>query len=120
MEEARKAYAEKGIDAHGYFADVSKEEDVARLVEEIQRDLGPVDILVNNAGIIKRIPMCEMEAAEFREVIDIDLVAPFLVAKAVIPGMIQKGHGKIINMNLMSVSEVEALANGNGSGRVQR
>ena len=98
MEEARKAYAEKGIDAHGYFADVSKEEDVARLVEEIQRDLGPVDILVNNAGIIKRIPMCEMKAEEFREVIDIDLVAPFLVAKAVIPGMIQKGHGKIINI----------------------
>ena len=98
MEEARKAYAEKGIDAHGYFADVSKEEDVARLVEEIQWDLGPVDILVNNAGMIKRIPMCEMEAAEFREVIDIDLVAPFLVAKAVIPGMIQKGHGKIINI----------------------
>lgn len=98
MEEALKAYAEKGIDAHGYFADVSKEEDVARLVADIERDLGTIDILVNNAGIIKRIPMCDMKAEEFREVIDIDLVAPFLVSKAVIPGMIKKGHGKIINV----------------------
>lgn len=42
--------------------------------------------------------MLEMEAADFREVIDIDLVAPFIVAKHVIPGMIRKGHGKIINI----------------------
>ena len=58
---------------------------------------GKIDILVNNAGIIKRIPMTEMKAEEFRQVIDIDLNAPFIVSKAVIPGMMQKGHGKIIN-----------------------
>ncbi len=98
MEEALKAYAEKGIDAHGYFADVTKEEDINMLVESIERDLGGIDILVNNAGIIKRIPMLEMSAADFRKVVDIDLVAPFMVAKAVIPGMIKKGHGKIINI----------------------
>ena len=98
MEEALKAYKEKGIDAHGYFADVTKEDQVAKLVADIERDLGPVDILVNNAGIIKRIPMLEMEADAFREVIDIDLVSPFIVAKAVIPGMLKNGHGKIINV----------------------
>ncbi len=98
MEEALKAYAEKGIDAHGYFADVTKEEDINMLVESIEKDLGGIDILVNNAGIIKRIPMLEMEAKDFRQVVDIDLVAPFMVAKAVIPGMIKKGHGKIINI----------------------
>jgi len=98
MEEALKAYAEKGIDAHGYFADVTKEEDINMLVESIEKDLGGIDILVNNAGIIKRIPMLEMEAKDFRQVVDIDLVAPFMVAKAVIPGMIRKGHGKIINI----------------------
>lgn len=98
MEEAMKAYADKGIDAKGYFADVSKEEDVIKLVADIERDLGGIDILVNNAGIIKRVPMIEMEASEFRQVIDIDLVAPFIVSKAVIPGMIKKGHGKIINI----------------------
>ena len=49
-------------------------------------------------GIIKRIPMCEMKASEFRQVIDVDLNAPFIVSKAVIPSMIKKGHGKIINI----------------------
>ena len=98
MEEALKAYEEKGIDARGYFADVTKEEDILQLVADIERDLGGIDILVNNAGIIKRIPMLEMETADFRQVVDIDLVAPFIVAKAVIPGMIKKGHGKIINI----------------------
>jgi len=98
MEEALKAYAEKGIDAHGYYADVTKEEDINELIANIERDLGGVDILVNNAGIIKRTPMIEMEAADFRQVVDIDLVAPFMVSKAVIPGMIKKGHGKIINI----------------------
>ena len=49
-------------------------------------------------GIIKRVPMLEMSAEDFRQVIDIDLNAPFIVSKAVIPGMIKKGHGKIINI----------------------
>jgi gluconate 5-dehydrogenase len=98
MEEALKAYAEKGIDAHGYYADCTNEDDVIKLVADIEKDLGTIDILVNNAGIIKRTPMLEMEAKDFRQVIDIDLVAPYIVAKHVIPGMIKKGHGKIINV----------------------
>ena len=98
MEEALAAYAAKGIDAKGYYTDVTNEEEVKTLVTDIERDLGGIDILVNNAGIIKRIPMVEMESSDFRQVIDIDLVAPFIVSKAVIPGMIKKGHGKIINI----------------------
>ena len=98
MEAALKAYAEKGIDAHGYFCDVTKEEDVRAMVAKIEEEVGVIDILVNNAGIIKRIPMLEMSAEDFRQVIDIDLNAPFIVSKAVIPGMIKKGHGKIINI----------------------
>lgn len=98
MAAALDAYAAKGIDAKGYFADVTNEADVIKLVADIERDLGTIDILVNNAGIIRRVPMLEMEAADFREVIDIDLVAPFIAAKHVIPGMIRKGHGKIINI----------------------
>lgn len=92
------AYKEIGIDAHGYVADVTDEDAVNALVAQIEKEVGVVDILVNNAGIIKRIPMCEMSAAEFRQVIDVDLNAPFIVSKAVIPGMIKKGHGKIINI----------------------
>ena len=68
------------------------------MVDDIVKAYGAIDILVNNAGIIKRIPMCDMEVAEFRQVIDIDLVAPFIMAKAVLPGMIEKGEGKIINI----------------------
>ena len=98
MDEALAAYKEKGIDAHGYFCDVTKEDEVKDMIAQIEAELGGVDILVNNAGIIKRIPMVEMDCADFRQVIDIDLVAPFIVAKAVIPGMIKKGHGKIINI----------------------
>ncbi len=92
------SYKEKGIDAHGYVCDVTNEEQVQAAVEKIQNEVGIIDILVNNAGIIKRIPMTEMKAEEFRQVIDVDLNAPFIVSKAVIPGMMKKGHGKIINI----------------------
>ena len=92
------AYEEKGIKAHGYVCDVTDEEQVNELIAKIEKEVGVIDILVNNAGIIKRIPMCEMKASEFRQVIDVDLNAPFIVSKAVIPSMIKKGHGKIINI----------------------
>ena len=92
------AYTKEGIDAKGYVCDVTNEEQVNELVAKIEKELGSVDILVNNAGIIKRIPMVDMSAAEFRQVIDVDLNAPFIVSKAVIPGMIKKGAGKIINI----------------------
>ena len=92
------AYEEKGIKAHGYVCDVTDEEAVQKTVAKIREEVGIIDILVNNAGIIKRIPMLEMSAADFRKVIDVDLNAPFIVSKACIPGMIEKGHGKIINI----------------------
>lgn len=92
------AYQEAGIDAHGYVADVTDEAAVAAMIAQIKEDVGSVDILVNNAGIIKRIPMTEMSVEEFSKVIDVDLVAPFICAKAVLPDMIAKGHGKIINI----------------------
>ena len=98
LDEALADYKAKGIEAKGYICDVSDEEEVRAMVAGIEKELGVIDILVNNAGIIKRIPMCDMKAEEFRQVVDIDLIAPFIVSKAVIPGMIKKGHGKIINI----------------------
>ena len=92
------AYKEEGIPAHGYVCDVTDEAAVNELVKKIEAEVGVIDILVNNAGSIKRIPRLEMAAADFRKVIDIDLNGPFIVSKAVIPGMIKKGHGKIINI----------------------
>lgn len=92
------AYREEGIKAYGYVCDVTKEEDVKKMAAQIETEVGVIDILVNNAGIIKRTPMLEMSPEDFRAVIDVDLNAPFIVSKAVIPGMIKKGHGKIINI----------------------
>lgn len=98
MDQALADYKAKGIEAHGYICDVTDEEQVKAMVADINKKLGVIDILVNNAGIIKRIPMEEMSVEDFRQVVDIDLNAPFIVSKAVIPGMKKKGHGKIINI----------------------
>ena len=92
------SYREKNIEAHGYVCDVTDEDAVNALVKQIEAEVGRINILVNNAGIIKRIPMCEMSAAQFRQVVDVDLNAPFIVSKAVIPSMIEMGGGKIINI----------------------
>lgn len=93
-----RTYKEAGIEAKGYICDVTDEKAVDAMVAQIEKEVKTIDILVNNAGIIKRIPMHEMSAEEFRQVIDVDLNAPFIVAKAVIPAMIKKGYGKIINI----------------------
>lgn len=98
VDKGMAAYKERGIPVHGYVCDVTDEAQVNAMVATIEKEVGVIDILVNNAGIIKRIPMCEMSADEFRQVVDVDLNAPFIVSKAVIPSMIKKGHGKIINI----------------------
>ncbi len=93
-----EAYQNAGVNVHGYVADVTDEAAVQALVAQIREEVGIIDILVNNAGIIKRIPMTEMRVEDFSRVIDVDLIAPFICSKAVIPGMKEKGHGKIINI----------------------
>ena len=98
LRKALADYEALGITARGYIADVTDEAQVSTLVDNVTRELGTIDILVNNAGIIKRIPMLEMSVEDFRKVVDIDLNAAFIMAKAVLPGMIAKGHGKIINI----------------------
>lgn len=96
--EATQAYKVQGITAYGYQCDVTKEEQVKEMIADVSHKIGVIDILVNNAGIIKRIPALEMSVEEFSEVIDIDLIGSFIVSKAVAPGMIKKGGGKIINI----------------------
>ncbi|MCD8334461.1 MAG: gluconate 5-dehydrogenase [Clostridiales bacterium] len=98
LKDAEDRYRAAGIEAKGYLCDVTDEAQVQAMAAQIREEVGVIDILVNNAGMIKRIPMCEMSAADFRQVVDLDLNAPFIVSKAVIPGMIEKGHGKIINI----------------------
>ena len=115
-QEAAVAAAEElagqyGADTMAVQCDVSQEEQVNTAVQKVLERFGTVDVLVNNAGIIKRIPMIEMTAAQFRQVIDVDLNAPFIVAKAVIPDMIEQGGGKIINIcSMMSELGRETIA----------
>ena len=96
------AYEAEGIGAKGYVCDVTDEAAVIAMIAAIEKDVAPVDILVNNAGIIKRTPMHEMEEQDFRKVIDVDLVAPYIVAKAVLPSMMARGRGNIINVCSMT------------------
>ena len=117
------SYAEAGIKAHGYVCDVTDEDAVNAMVAKITEEVGHINILVNNAGIIKRIPMTEMSAAQFRQVIDVDLNAPFIVAKAIIPDMIAQGGGKIINicsmMSELGRETVSAYAAAKGEHRLR-
>ena len=118
LDSALAEYAKRGIEAKGFLCDVTDEVAVEKMVEQIATELGAIDILVNNAGIIKRIPMHEMSVDEFREVIDIDLTAAFIMAKAVIPSMIERGGGKIINicsmMSELGRETVSAYASAKG------
>lgn len=98
MERGVKEYKKLNIDARGFVCDVRDEKAVREMINTIEKEEGEIDILVNNAGIIKRIPAVEMAAEDYREVIDVDLVAPFIMAKAVAPSMIRRGGGKIINI----------------------
>ena len=91
-------YEAAGIKAHGYVCNVCDEDAVNELVKKIEEEVGVIDILVNNAGIIKRIPMHEMSRKDFQQVIDIDLVGPFIVSSAVLPEMMERREGKIINI----------------------
>ena len=111
LERGLAAYKDAGIDAKGYLCDVTDEQGVMKMVAQIEAEVGVIDILINNAGIIKRVPMHEMKAEEFRQVVDIDLTGPFIVAKSVIPSMMKKGSGKIINIcSMMSELGRETVA----------
>jgi gluconate 5-dehydrogenase len=114
----KEEYKKIGLDVYTLKFDVTSEADVDKGISEIEKNVGPVDILVNNAGIIKRIPILEMPIADFKQVIDIDLVAPLIVAKRVVPGMIKRRSGKIINMcSMMSIygrNTVSAYASAKG------
>jgi len=118
LEACGEAYRQDGIEVYRLLFDVTSAADVDRGIAQIERDVGPVDILVNNAGIIKRVPILEMEIEAFKQVIDVDLVSPFIVSKRVVPSMIERRAGKIINMcSMMSVygrQNVSAYASAKG------
>ncbi|MEB2786361.1 gluconate 5-dehydrogenase [Algoriphagus persicinus] len=98
MDLAIASYSADGIVAYPYLFDVSNAKEVHKAISKIEEEIGSIDILVNNAGMIKRIPALEMDPEEFREVVDLDLVSPFIVSQRVAKTMVKKGSGKIINI----------------------
>lgn len=98
VESALAEYRAEGFSVYGRVCDVTDEAAVRAFVQDVERELGAIDILVNNAGMIVRIPMIEMDVSDFRKIVDVDLTAQFICAKAVLPRMIEMGHGKIINI----------------------
>lgn len=80
-------------------ADVTQTSEIARMVREIEEGLGPVDILVNNAGsLVERLKTLELTEERWRDVMDLNATSAFFAAKAVIPKMLEKGAGVIVNV----------------------
>jgi len=98
MEEAISYYTSKGYQAKGYLFDVTDENAAAENVAKITKEVGDIHILVNNAGIIKRELAITMPVADFRKVIDVDLVGPFIMSQLIAKQMIERKEGKIINI----------------------
>jgi gluconate 5-dehydrogenase len=98
MDKALDTYKKQGHHARGFIFDVTNEDKAKEHIDHIENEIGPIDILVNNAGIIKRTPLKDMEAKDYREVIDVDLVGPFIMAKHAVKYMIPRKAGKIINI----------------------
>ena len=118
LESCKIEYNKSGVEVYTLNFDVTNEADVDKGVSQIEREIGAIDILVNNAGIIKRIPILDMDISDYKQVIDVDLVAPLIISKRVVPKMIEKRSGKIINMcSMMSVygrNSVSAYASAKG------
>jgi NAD(P)-dependent dehydrogenase (short-subunit alcohol dehydrogenase family) len=106
---ARSASELERVVASGWAAlavdgDVSREADVARLVEAHERALGPCDLLVNDAGVLVRGAVDALDPAEWRRSLEVNLTGPFLCARAVLPGMKARGRGRIINIASISAT----------------
>ena len=101
---AREIAAATGRRTLALSADVALAADVERLVREVQDGLGPIDILVNNAGLNIRGPVEELGESDWDAVVGTNLKAPYLCARAVGPGMCERGWGRVINLgSILSV-----------------
>lgn len=98
MESAVERYAQEGIKVHAYLFDVCDAVAVDQAITKIEAELGAIDILVNNAGMIQRTPALEMTPEDFRKVVDVDLVSPFILSQRVAKTMVKNQGGKIINI----------------------
>jgi len=100
LEESGSAVARQvegcGRSFHGYRVDLADRTAVRALTARLEDDIGPIDILVNNAGTIRRAPAADYTDADWDHVLDVDLTAPFILARDLGRRMLDRGHGKII------------------------
>lgn len=118
LDAAIEHYRKSGFKATGYVFDVTDEKEAAKEVAAMEIAHGKIDILVNNAGIIMRELAITMAVSDFRKVIDVDLVGPFIMSQLVAKGMIERKSGKIINicsmMSELGRDNVSAYASAKG------
>lgn len=96
--------ASTGRRTDGFAGDVTAAADVERIVSEVEASLGPIDILVNSAGVNIRGTVEQLSEADWDTVIDVNLKGTFLCARAVGPGMVRRGWGRVINMGSILAS----------------
>ncbi len=87
-----------GGEAIAFEADVTSADALAAMVDAIGQQLGPIDIAVHNAGVIQEKPFLETSEADWDFVVGVDLKGVFLCCRAVLPGMVQRGRGCVINI----------------------
>jgi gluconate 5-dehydrogenase len=92
----------KGYEVYGYAFDVTNEDDVARNINLIEENIGPISVLINNAGIQRRAPLEQMNLNDWKTVLDVDLNSVFIVSQAVAKYMIPRNYGRIINITSLN------------------
>lgn len=95
---AADALGAEGLTAHTRPFDVCDRIAVARAVDSVEHDVGPIDVLVNNAGQQRRAPLLDVDTDDFRAMIEVNLVSAFTVGQAVGKRMAARGRGKIVNI----------------------
>lgn len=108
LEQVRKEIAHAGQTAVSVAADLTRDEDIERLVEESQRQYGAVDYLINNAGWGRRAPVVRARVEDIDHTLRLNLRAPMLLARRLVPAMIEKGEGAIVNIGSVSGKSGEA------------
>lgn len=102
LDEVREVARSLGVEAVGIPTDLAESEQIEALAERAERELGPVDILVNNAGIEFTAPYEDYPRKNLSAIVSVNLLAPMLLARAVLPGMLARGRGHVVSVSSLA------------------